>query len=329
MILRRSGLAGGVHHRRSPTLFFPPLELESQFFIEEHLKDTNVSVVRHRHRRPSRKSAATKFLVALLFAATAAITWQFARQQPASSMSYVRPEFKGIKLNDADPALSADRSYSSFLDSRPGRPVYLHSVIPGGIASAEELRQAMDHDPVVAQQFAGFDFERAHLVQVSEKEAMHVAYRMGQKVYWTRKKVTLHPGETLISDGKIVARTRCGNRIAMTPLGPPALTEPADADLNQPLFANDMVTPAADPQPEAYAAVIPMASPIGANALQPVKHRRMIPFFVLPFFGLPGTGGGGTSHTPLAVTPEPGTLMLFSSGLAGVLWKLGKSGRKR
>lgn len=115
----------------------------------------------------------------------------------------------------------------------------------------------------------------------------------------------------------------------MTPLGPPALTEPADADLNQPLFANDMVTPAADPQPEAYAAVIPMASPIGANALQPVKHRRMIPFFVLPFFGLPGTGGGGTSHTPLAVTPEPGTLMLFSSGLAGVLWKLGKSGRKR
>jgi hypothetical protein len=308
--------------------FFPPLELESQFFIEEPLKDTNVSVVRHRHRRPSRKSAATKFLVALLFAATAAITWQFARQQPASSMSYLRPELKGIKWNEADPALSADLSYSSFLDSRPGRPVYLHSVIPGGIASAEELRQAMDHDPVVAQQFAGFDFERAHLVQVSEKEAMHVAYRMGQKVYWTRKKVTLHPGETLISDGKIVARTRCGNRIATTPLGPPALMEPADADLNQPLFANDMVTPAADPQPEAYAAVIPMASPIGANALQPVKHSRMIPFFVLPFFGLPGTGNG-TSHTPLAVTPEPGTLMLFSSGLAGVLWKLGKSGRKR
>ena len=36
----------------------------------------------------------------------------------------------------------------------------------------------------------------------------------------------------------------------MAPLGPPALTEPASADLNQPLFANDMVTPAVDPQPE-------------------------------------------------------------------------------
>jgi hypothetical protein len=302
--------------------------LNHRFSIEEHLKETNVIVVRHRHRRPSRKSAATKFLVALLFAATAATTWQFARQQPASSMSYVRPEFKGIKLNEPDASPSASRAYSSFLDSRPGRPVYLHSVIPGGVASAEELRQAMEHDPVVAKQFAGFDFQRAHLVQVSGKQAMHVAYRMGQKVYWTRKKVKLHPGETLISDGKIVARTRCGNRIAMTPLGPPALTEPADADLNQPLFANDMVTPAAEPRPEAYAAVIPMADPIGANALQPVKRRGIAPYFILPCFGTAGLGGG-SSHTPLAVTPEPGTLLLFSSGLAGLFWKLRKSGRKR
>jgi hypothetical protein len=295
--------------------------------IEEHLKDSNVSVVRHRHRRPSRKSAATKFLVVLLFAATAAITWQFARQPSASSMSYFRPELKEINLNEPDSS-SAYRSYSSFTDSRPGRPVYLHSVIPGGVESAEELRQAMEHDPVVAQQFAGFDFQRAHLVHVSEKQSMHVAYRMGQKVYWTRKKVTLHRGETLISDGKIVARTRCGNRIAMTPLGPPALTEPADADLNQPLFANDMVTPAVDPQPEAYAAAIPMGTPIGANALQATRRKGLVPFFVLPFFGTAGIGGG-SSHTPLAVTPEPGTLLLFSSGLAGVFWKLRKSRRKQ
>jgi hypothetical protein len=316
-----------VHDTWSPTLFSFPRACITDF-IEEHLKDSNVSVVRHRHRRPSRKSAATKFLVALLFAATAAITFQFARQQPASSMSYARPKLNRIKLNEADPSTAASREYSSFIDSRPGRPAYLYSVIPGGVASAEDLRQAMEHDPVVAQQFAGFDFQRAHLVQVSEKQSMHVAYRMGQKVYWTRKKVALHPGETLISDGKIVARTRCGNRIAMTPLGPAALAEPADAGLNQPLFATDMVTPGADPQPETYAGVIPMAAPIGANALQPTKRKGMIPFFLLPFFGVPGTGGG-SSHTPLAVTPEPGTMLLFSSGLAGVFWKLRKSGRKR
>jgi hypothetical protein len=294
--------------------------------IEEHLKDSSVSVVRHRYRRHSRKKAGTKFLVAFLFAATAATTWQFARQQPASSMSYSSPEVNRMKLDEAAPSAIASGSHSSFNESGPARPVYMYSVISGGIASAEDLRQAMERDPVVAQQFAGFDFQRAHLVQVSEKQSMHVAYRMGDKVYWTRKKLALHPGETLISDGKIVARTRCGNRIALAPLGPPALTEPAEADLNQPLFSNDMVTRDAEPQPETYAAAIPLATPIEGNALQPTKRRRMIPFFILPFFGLPG---GGSSHTPLAVTPEPGTLLLFSSGLVGVYWKTRKSRRKR
>lgn len=294
------------------------------------MKDSSVRVVRHRHRRHSRKRAGAKFLVALLFAATAAITWQFARHQPISNMSYSSSELKPIDLNEPDPSASSSRAYSLEIDSRPGRPAYLYSVIPGGVASAEELRQAMDHDPVVAQQFAGFDFQRAHLVQVSEKQSMHVAYRMGDKVYWTRKKVALHPGETLISDGKIVARTRCGNRIALAPLGPPALTEPADADLNQPLFSNDMVTHDADPQPETYAAVIPMPTPVGANALQPGKRKRIIPFFILPLFGFGGSSGRSPSHPPpLAVTPEPGTMLLLSSGLLGVYWKARKSGRKQ
>lgn len=257
----------------------------------------------------------------LLFAATAAITWQFARQKPVSSISYATPEVSQIKLNAAD---SSGRAYSSFIESRPGRPAYLYSVIPGGIASPGDLRQAMDYDPVVAQQFADFNFQQAHLVRVSENQSMHVAYRMGDKVYWTRKKVALHPGETLISDGKIVARTRCGNRIAMAPLGPPAMAEPTETDLNQPLFANDMVTPEADPKIETYAAALPLPAPV--EALQPTKRKRGVPFFILPLFGFPG---GGSSHTPLAVTPEPGTMLLLSSGLVGVYWKARKSRRKQ
>jgi PEP-CTERM motif len=265
-----------------------------------------------------------------LFAATAAITWQFARQKPVSSMAYSSAEANQIKLSETDPSYSASPTYSSFVRSRPGRPAYLYSVIPGGIASPQELRQAMDHDPVVAQQFAGFDFQRAHLIQVSDSPPMHVAYRMGDKVYWTRKKVALHKGETLISDGKIAARTRCGNRIALVPLGPPAFAEPTLADLDQPLFSNDMVTHEVEPQPETYADAIPMAAPAGANALQPTKRKPIIPFFILPLFDLPGTGGGSSSsQPPIAVTPEPGTMLLFYSGLLGVFWKLRKSGRRR
>lgn len=265
----------------------------------------------------------------LLFAATAAITWQFARQQPVSkSYASVESNQAGLDqtgLNPANSSALTNPSYSAFIASRPGRPAYLYSVIPGGIANAEDLRQAMGRDPVVAREFAGFDFQRAHLVQISEPQSMHVAYRTGDKVYWTRKKVKLHRGETLISDGKIVARTRCGNRIALVPLGPPAIVDPVDADFNQPLFSNDMVTREVEPQPETYAAALPMTPPIEGNSLQPTHHKR-IPFFILPFFGVPG--GGSSSHTPLAAAPEPGAVLLFSSGLLGVYWKVRKSRRK-
>ena len=283
------------------------------------MKNTSVSVVRRSRR--SRKQGRTKFLAALLFAATAAITWQFARQ-PVSSSSYPSLKPTPIGLNQVVPSGLASQEHAAFIAGRPSRPAYLYSVIPGGVASVEELRQAMEHDPVVAQEFKGFDFQRAHLVQVSEKQSMHVAYRVGDKVYWTRKKVALHPGETLISDGKIVARTRCGNRIATIPLGPPAMAEPVAADFNEPLFSNDMVTHEVEPQPETYAAALPEQ----ANSLQPARHRRMAPYFFLPFFGLPSAGG--SSHTPLAVTPEPGTMLLLSSGLVGVYWKARKRRRK-
>jgi PEP-CTERM motif len=314
-----------VQLTRSPELFFLPSSLKSQIFIEEHLKDSSSSVVRQRHPKRSRASASTRFLVVLLFAATAAITWQFARQQPVSSMPYSAAKPSPVHLNKTD-APDSSQDYASFIALRPSRPSYLYSVVSGGIASAEELRQAMDRDPIVAHEFAGFDFQRAHLVQVSEKQSMHVAYRVGDKVYWTRKKVALHPGETLISDGKIVARTRCGNRIAMAPLGPPALMDPVSADFDQPIFSNDMVTHEVEAQPETYADALPVVPPVGANALQPMKGKRILPFFILPFFGLPG---GGSSHTPLAVAPEPGTLLLLSTGLVGVVWKVRKSRRKR
>jgi hypothetical protein len=111
----------------------------------------------------------------------------------------------------------------------------------------------------------------------------------------------------------------------MAALGPPAIVEPVEADFNEPLFSNDMVTREAEPQLDAYAAALP----VQANSLQAVGHRSMAPFFLLPFFGLPGGGGGGgLSHTPLAVTPEPGTMLLLSSGLVGVYWKARKSRRK-
>jgi hypothetical protein len=262
-------------------------------------------------------------LVVLLFAATAAVTWQFSRQRPVAS-SYRSPVVTG-----ATQSVLTGSAESLYIASRPGRPAYAYSVIPGGVGSAEELRQISDHDPVVAQHFQGFDYQHAHVVTVSEKQLMYVAFRKGDKVYWTRKKVALHPGETLISDGKIVARTRCGNRVAVAPLGPPAIVDPLISDFDQPLFSNEMVTNTVEPKPEALAAALPSPTPDAGNSLRPTRSRKgLIPLFFVPLAGIPG-GGSSSPHTPLAVAPEPGTWLLLSSGLAGVYWMVRKSRRKR
>jgi hypothetical protein len=218
-----------------------------------------------------------------------------------------------------------------YIASRPSRPAYAYSIIPGGVESGEELRQMAEHDAVVAQEFQGFDYQNARLVTVAEKQSLYVAYRKGDKVYWTRKKIALHPGETLISDGKIVARTRCGNRVSVAPLGPQGIIDPLESDFDQPLFSNEMVTNAAEPKPEAYAAVIPSAQPEVGNALQPKNHRKSFAplLFLPPLAGLAAGSSSPSSHTPLAVAPEPGTMLLLSSGLAGVYLKLRKSRRKR
>ena len=179
---------------------------------------------RHRRRLPRKPHAGTRFLLVLLFAATAAVTWQFARQQPVSrstSSPKIADSADNVQNGESKPI-----SYTNPFASRSGRPAYLYSVITGGIGSVEELRQiTFERYLVVAKHFAGFDFEHADPVTIFEKQSMYVAYRMGDKVLHLNK-MPLHTGETLISDGKIVARTRCGNRVAVAPLGPPAIVDP-------------------------------------------------------------------------------------------------------
>ena len=291
--------------RRAPygvaKCYFPPPELEITDSIEEHLKDTSISVVRHRRPRRSRKACRDQVPGRALICGNGS---DYLAVCPATGFEF---------------AVRNSRAQSDWPE--PGRPLWIGepeicrvhggSAQPSGIfvfggsrRSRERRRTAAGHGArsVVAREFQGFDFQRAHLVQVSEKQSMHVAYRMGDKVYWTRKKVALHPGETLISDGKIVARTRCGNRIAMAPLGPPAIVEPVEADFNEPLFSNDMVTREAEPQLE------PTRRPCRNRPIhcKPAKRRRILPFFLLPFFGLPGGAAvRPTLHWRLLLSPAP------------------------
>jgi hypothetical protein len=61
---------------------------------------------------------------------------------------------------------------------------------------------------------------------------MYVSYRIGNDVFWTKHRLTLPKGETMLTDGRAMARTRCGNRVSALPSKPNALVEPTTEELN-------------------------------------------------------------------------------------------------
>jgi hypothetical protein len=260
-------------------------------------------------------------LFLLLFAATAVITWQFVRRQSDPDLSYIVPAPVPASTPAAQAgSLHEDPFMSSFAAHGETRPVYPYSVIPGGVHSVAELKHDIEKDPTVARQYRDFDFQHARLLQVSQKQAMYVSYRIGQKVYWTRKKIALHPGETLISDGRMTVRARCGNRVASAPLDPGSPLEPPEADFNQP-YAAMIAVPNASPALTASPATLPATV---------AKKRKwwFLPLFAAPLGGLADPGGSSLTHDPLAVTPEPGTTLLLVSGMAGVYWRVRKYRKK-
>lgn len=264
-----------------------------------------------------------KGLFLLLFAAAGIVCWSFVNQQPSfDSLSSISTQSQNNHSldNPSEPAWSTDVYDSS-------RPVYPYSVIPGGVSGPYELRDAALHDPVVARHFAGFNYDRAHLVKVSKPQSEYVSYRIGARVYWTRHKVSLRPGETLITDGTITARTRCGNRVAAAPMGAGSSLEPSLEELEQPRTSLGPLLPAAmiDPIPS----TLPDPSIPEEKALPglPVAKHAGIPWFIPPLYIPPGSSGGPSE--PLAVTPEPGSLLLISSGLAAMGWRVRIAKRNR
>jgi hypothetical protein len=217
------------------------------------------------------------------------------------------------------------------------RVVYPYSVIPGGVMSAEELRQAAVHDAAIAQHYSGFDYQRARIVQVDQPRLVYLSYRRGDHIYWTRKPASLHEGETLLTDGSITARTRCGNRVSVLPQANTSPLEPNLADLDNPdamasgmrALPSDFDSDLLDLDP-----AVPFMPAAGASSPGLGLAPALMP---IPIGG--GGRGGTAPHTPgcsgncdaapsslapppPAPIPEPETLILVISGAATLLVRI-------
>jgi PEP-CTERM motif-containing protein len=294
-------------------------------------------------RRRTRRHHRNRLIRRALLMVTLAV---FAAGFSAVALHFLSPSLfrasqrEGPSLKEAEDSRNraVRANEDSFAPDFEGRPVYPYSVVRGGVEDARELKWVAEHDPVVAAHYAGFDYDHAHVVQLALAQTVYLSYRIGGHVYWTRHRVALHPGEKLLTDGKITARTRCGNRVETAPQQATSSSEPPAAKFEQPIGGGDGT--AAQGPPVAFRSALlnrPGAPGIGPatplSLFSPLNGGSYVPIAPPPL-PVPGTcepgkkgtgvtGGTGTKKKnpcgPSGTVPEPGTWLLMATGL-GVIY---------
>ena len=281
-----------------------------------------------RRRRTNRRGRGRRFVSAVaVFSLIAVSLWLLkltlnSRYSAADDLSWLSG------MSDTDPG--TDSALQAFAGAQ--RPVYPYSIVPGGIQSGEELRRVVEHDSVVAGHYAGFDYRHARVIQLTEPKLVYLSYRMGNKVFWTHKQVTLRKGEKLITDGSITARTRCANQVSVLPRAEVTPAEPQVALMEQPIpspIALPNLLPA--PYPGLSQVLAPAGPPPGygppIGILPPIANP---PTCVPPKNAKSESVPGKPKPCPPPPTPpgvpEPATILLVSSGIAGIYLRLRKRG---
>ena len=205
--------------------------------------------------------------------------------------------------------------------------VYPYSVVPGGVKDPTDLRYAALRDYVVRRHYAHFDFSHARLVRATEAREVYLSYRIRDTVFWTRRRVRLHLGELLLTDGKITARARCGNQISDTAKPEVSNEEPAEDVTEQPVAAVESA-PAFPIRPMLAASDLAAGAPL-APKLAAGFFFPYVPVSVPIPSGVCAAGEIYTEarcHKPHKThTPEPSTMVLLGSGLVLIAWRYRKS----
>jgi hypothetical protein len=306
-------------------------------------ESANVPKVRRRRTRRHRRNRLLRRFSAM------AVLSIFVVGASALALKYLSPSLFRAQQNHApsfeDTELSRQRllTLNQVLQQTApaaNRPVYQYSVIPGGVEDAKELKWVAEHDPVVAAHYAGFDYDHARVVRLTLAQTVYLSYRIGNNIYWTSHRVTLRKGEKLLTDGRITARVRCANRVERMPQQAVAPVEPPAVQFDQPVGAGTAMETPPVPFQSAFlerpglGQTGPLSSydPIGGGTWIPISPPPLPPGLCGPSKHGEITkgccagieGGGKTNGGPCGsagVVPEPGTWILFASGLIAIYWQ--------
>lgn len=205
------------------------------------------------------------------------------------------------------------------------RLVYPWSVVAGGLQSPVAMRQAMAEDPLVRAHYAGLNPDTFRAATLPEKRQGYVSYRVGDKIFWTRRMVTLQAGETVLTDSNTLVRGRCGNLFSATPREPVAAEtlEPPEIAMDAPVREAQLMESPKYPKDPALATdkiASPKelaASPRETSALAvPKTGDAMPPAWVAGgttppgnlIAGVPDSGGTPAATTGGATTPAGRTV---------------------
>ena len=193
------------------------------------------------------------------------------------------------------------------------------------------------------------------MVKLVLARTAYISYRIGNKVYWTRHRVSLKKGETVITDGKMTARTLCANRFEEMPQQATSESEPPAVRFDEPVQPLPGTALNAPPVPFQSALVSHNPGPglgpaLPLSSYDPIASGGITPV-LMP--ALPGVCGVGVKKKPKGSeavaahplstddgknkkktgdpcapggggggeVPEPGTWLLMASGAAGLYWK--------
>jgi hypothetical protein len=229
-------------------------------------------------------------------------------------VSLQAPESSSLPLPFLKPLpATASKQLSKPKRHKLERIVYPYSVIPGGVFNRGELAVSISNDPVIAAHYADFKINDAKITQATESELMYVSYRIKNIVFWTSKKIKIAKGETLITDGKKCARTRCGNMVSASAMRPVSLTEPADDAFDVPSFDSIAIPPL----PDFDLAMLEFPNNFPRTGIEfvnpapippiPVETPKSLSYNYRPLFSLNGS-----------TIPEPTTFSLVAIGLGGL-----------
>jgi hypothetical protein len=242
------------------------------------------------------------------------------------------------------------------------RKVYPYSIVPGGAQDLHQAKVAMA-DPAIKAHYAGIDLVQLKQVKLTTNLTGYVSYRWGDKIYWTKKTLTLRAGETVFTDGTHIVRGRCLNCYSALPMLPVRPNEPSaklmDTPVEMPVTVYSfprlpvMAPELPIPPGELTPGVPVLPALVGSTAgktpgggfwfplipiIPPIHHHPSTPSSPTSpgSPGLPGSPGGPGSPgspgspgiPPVAVVPEPnfGWMLALGCLAMAVVYRLRRRG---